>query len=191
MIFTDELKSQLLEMGVLEFLIPLTNSPSGEVQGNAAAAIGNLSSKDNRIANDDYSHFNDVWEKPEGGMHDYLHRFLISPDGTFQHIAVWTIVQLLESGGAHLSCNSSNLYSVQSRPSVNQQHTQLSESHSFRPRSFSFTSVHTRLLSRHTSLSPFSNSVPRRRGNPRSARNCCPCSSDSGVCRRRRRIRVF
>lgn len=99
---SDELKSQLLEMGVLEFLIPLTNSPSGEVQGNAAAAIGNLSSKDNRIANDDYSHFNDVWEKPEGGMHDYLYRFLMSSDGTFQHIAVWTIVQLLESGGVQI-----------------------------------------------------------------------------------------
>jgi len=107
----DELKSQLLEMGVLEFLIPLTNSPSGEVQGNAAAAIGNLSSKDNRIANDDYSHFNDVWEKPDGGMHDYLHRFLINPDGTFQHIAVWTIVQLLESGGK-CSSNRPQLYDM-------------------------------------------------------------------------------
>jgi vacuolar protein 8 len=32
-------------------------------------------------------------------MHKYLHRFLTSPDATFQHIAVWTIVQLLESGG--------------------------------------------------------------------------------------------
>ena len=41
----DELKGQLLEMGILEVLIPLTNSPSSEVQGNSAAAIGNLSSK--------------------------------------------------------------------------------------------------------------------------------------------------
>lgn len=32
-------------------------------------------------------------------MHSYLHSFLTSPDATFQHIAVWTIVQLLESGG--------------------------------------------------------------------------------------------
>lgn len=54
---------------------------------------------DGRSANDDYSGFNDVWEKPDGGMHHYLHRFLSSPDATFQHIAVWTIVQLLESGG--------------------------------------------------------------------------------------------
>ena len=115
----DELKGQLLEMGICEVLIPLTNSPSSEVQGNSAAALGNLSSKgmlvgkaflmiaffiiyiviDGRAPTDDYSAFNDVWDKPDGGMHKYLHRFLTSPDATFQHIAVWTIVQLLESGG--------------------------------------------------------------------------------------------
>lgn len=54
---------------------------------------------DGRTANDDYSAFNDVWDKPDGGMHRYLYRFLSSPDATFQHIAVWTIVQLLDSGG--------------------------------------------------------------------------------------------
>jgi hypothetical protein len=54
---------------------------------------------DGRTATDDYSAFNDVWDKPDGGMHKYLFRFLTSPDATFQHIAVWTIVQLLESGG--------------------------------------------------------------------------------------------
>jgi vacuolar protein 8 len=43
----DELKGQLLEMGICEVLIPLTNSPSSEVQGNSAAALGNLSSKGN------------------------------------------------------------------------------------------------------------------------------------------------
>jgi vacuolar protein 8 len=113
---TDELKGLLLEMGICEVLIPLTNSPSSEVQGNSAAALGNLSSKgmlflfeyrdplklesiDGRSPIDDYSAFNDVWDKPEGGMHKYLYRFLTSPDTTFQHIAVWTIVQLLESGG--------------------------------------------------------------------------------------------
>jgi vacuolar protein 8 len=103
-------------MGICEVLIPLTNSQSSEVQGNSAAALGNLSSKgafrlsvvcvrylhvvtDGRTATDDYSAFNDVWDKPDGGMHKYLYRFLTSPDQTFQHIAVWTIVQLLESGG--------------------------------------------------------------------------------------------
>lgn len=54
---------------------------------------------DGRSPTDDYSAFNDVWDKPEGGMHKYLYRFLTSPDTTFQHIAVWTIVQLLESAG--------------------------------------------------------------------------------------------
>ncbi|KAI0793296.1 vacuolar protein 8 [Abortiporus biennis] len=102
---SDELKGQLLEMGICEVLIPLTNSPSSEVQGNSAAALGNLSSKDGRTTNDDYSAFNDVWDKPEGGMHKYLHRFLTSPDATFQHIAVWTIVQLLESGDPQLISN--------------------------------------------------------------------------------------
>jgi vacuolar protein 8 len=63
------------------------------------ALTTSLSITDGRAASDDYSAFNDVWEKPEGGMHQYLHRFLSSPDATFQHIAVWTIMQLLESGG--------------------------------------------------------------------------------------------
>lgn len=98
-------------MGICEVLIPLTTSPSSEVQGNSAAALGNLSSKDGRSATDDYSAFNDVWEKPDGGLHKYLYRFLTSPDATFQHIAVWTIVQLLESGGrsaSHLGIAYSN-----------------------------------------------------------------------------------
>jgi vacuolar protein 8 len=43
--FSEDLKPQLLEMGICEVLIPLTNSPSVEVQGNSAAALGNLSSK--------------------------------------------------------------------------------------------------------------------------------------------------
>jgi len=100
---SDDLKSQLLEMGICEVLIPLTNSPSVEVQGNSAAALGNLSSKDGRTTMDDYAAFNDVWEKPDGGLHTYLFRFLSSTDLTFQHIAVWTIVQLLESGDPQLS----------------------------------------------------------------------------------------
>ncbi|KIJ21557.1 hypothetical protein PAXINDRAFT_165025 [Paxillus involutus ATCC 200175] len=105
---SDELKGQLLEMGICEVLIPLTNSLSSEVQGNSAAALGNLSSKDGRTATDDYSAFNDVWDKPEGGMHKYLYNFLTSPDATFQHIAVWTIVQLLESGDPQLISNIRN-----------------------------------------------------------------------------------
>ncbi|GAA5962060.1 hypothetical protein JCM21900_006978 [Sporobolomyces salmonicolor] len=90
---SEDIKTELLDMGICEVLIPLTNSPSVEVQGNSAAAIGNLSSK-----TDDYSAFSAVWNEPEGGLHGYLVRFLESTDTTFQHIAIWTMVQLLESG---------------------------------------------------------------------------------------------
>ncbi|KAK1229037.1 Vacuolar protein 8 [Marasmius sp. AFHP31] len=102
----SEMTACLLEMGICEVLIPLTNSPSSEVQGNSAAAHGNLSSKDGHSATVDYSAFNDVWKKPDDGMHRYLYRFLSSPDATFQHTAVWTIVQLLESGGLLISSSS-------------------------------------------------------------------------------------
>lgn len=54
------------------------------------------------IIADDYGAFNKVWTEPAGGLHGYLVRFLESQDNTFQHIAVWTIVQLLESGDATL-----------------------------------------------------------------------------------------
>ncbi|KIJ45103.1 hypothetical protein M422DRAFT_75167 [Sphaerobolus stellatus SS14] len=102
---SEELKPKLLEMGICEALIPLTNSPSVEVQGNSAAALGNLSSKDSRTSAEDYAAFNDVWDKPDGGLHAYLYRFLTNPDPTFQHIAVWTIVQLLDSGDPTLTRN--------------------------------------------------------------------------------------
>lgn len=42
---SDDLKSHLLGLGVSDVLIPLTDSESIEVQGNSAAALGNLSSK--------------------------------------------------------------------------------------------------------------------------------------------------
>ncbi|KAF9936949.1 Vacuolar protein 8 [Mortierella antarctica] len=94
---SDELKPRLLQLGALDVLIPLTDSPSVEVQGNSAAAIGNLSSKIY-----DYQPFITVWEEPAGGLHGYLSRFLESADTTFQHIAIWTIVQFLEGSEADL-----------------------------------------------------------------------------------------
>jgi vacuolar protein 8 len=42
---SEELKPHLLNLGVFDVLIPLTESDSIEVQGNSAAALGNLSSK--------------------------------------------------------------------------------------------------------------------------------------------------
>ncbi|RQM05236.1 hypothetical protein DH86_00001769, partial [Scytalidium sp. 3C] len=89
---SDELKSHLLNLGVFDVLIPLTDSQSIEVQGNSAAALGNLSSKVG-----DYSIFIQDWTEPNGGIHGYLSRFLASGDATFQHIAIWTLLQLLES----------------------------------------------------------------------------------------------
>ncbi|TKA78684.1 Vacuolar protein 8 [Friedmanniomyces simplex] len=94
---SDELKPELLNLGVFEVLIPLTESESIEVQGNSAAALGNLSSKVG-----DYTLFLSSWNQPAGGIHGYLARFLNSGDPTFQHIAIWTLLQLLESGDAKL-----------------------------------------------------------------------------------------
>lgn len=46
---SDQLKTDLLKLGVFDVLIPLTASASVEVQGNSAAALGNLSSKGEKI----------------------------------------------------------------------------------------------------------------------------------------------
>lgn len=94
---SDDLKERLLGLGVFDVLIPLTESESIEVQGNSAAALGNLSSKVG-----DYSLFLTSWTQPSGGIHGYLSRFLNSGDPTFQHIAIWTLLQLLESNDARL-----------------------------------------------------------------------------------------
>ena len=45
----------------------------------------------------DYGIFVQNWLEPNGGIHGYLNRFLASGDATFQHIAIWTLLQLLES----------------------------------------------------------------------------------------------
>jgi vacuolar protein 8 len=111
---SDELKGSLLKLGVFDVLIPLTDSESLEVQGNSAAALGNLSSKGKFLlfkhffivvvffpwltySVGDYSIFVQNWLEPNGGIHGYLSRFLQSGDPTFQHIAIWTLLQLLES----------------------------------------------------------------------------------------------
>ncbi|KAI7711274.1 Vacuolar protein, partial [Hortaea werneckii] len=94
---SDDLKPHLLDLGVFDVLIPLTESESIEVQGNSAAALGNLSSKVG-----DYTLFQTSWSHPAGGIHGYLARFLNSGDPTFQHIAIWTLLQLLESNDRNL-----------------------------------------------------------------------------------------
>ena len=111
---SDDLKPHLLKLGVFDVLIPLTESDSIEVQGNSAAALGNLSSKGQSsgtvpselgadfVIVGDYSLFLSSWNQPSGGIHGYLQRFLASGDPTFQHIAIWTLLQLLESGDPKL-----------------------------------------------------------------------------------------
>jgi len=50
----------------------------------------------------DYTIFLTKWADPAGGIHGYLHRFLESGDPTFQHIAIWTLLQLLQSEDSRL-----------------------------------------------------------------------------------------
>ncbi|KAK9240731.1 armadillo-type protein [Lipomyces kononenkoae] len=90
---SDELKQYLLSLKIIDVLIPLTNSPNTEVQGNSGAALGNLSSK---IEN--YAPFVNAWSSPAGGISGYLIRFLTSNDLIFEHIAVWTLLQFVEGG---------------------------------------------------------------------------------------------
>ncbi|KAI8388678.1 putative VAC8-vacuolar membrane protein required for the cytoplasm-to-vacuole targeting [Radiomyces spectabilis] len=95
---SDELKQRLVGMDVLEVLIPLTSSQNMEVQGNSAAAIGNLSSK---VKN--YGPFIKIWDSPAGGLHGFLTQFLDeAQDIAFQHIGIWTIEQFLEGNDQRL-----------------------------------------------------------------------------------------
>ncbi|GAA5816134.1 Vacuolar protein 8 [Mucor flavus] len=95
---SDELKQRLLSMGVLEVLVELTFSSNLEVEGNSAAAIGNLSSKVK-----DYTPFVKAWNTPSGGLEKFLIQFLSEQqDIAFQHIGVWTIEQFLDGGDERL-----------------------------------------------------------------------------------------
>ena len=53
--------------------------------------------KANSFVVGDYSIFVKNWTEPNGGIRGYINRFLDSGDPTFQHIAIWTLLQLLES----------------------------------------------------------------------------------------------
>ncbi|KAI9025928.1 vacuolar protein 8 [Phycomyces nitens] len=98
---SEELKQRLVHMDILKVLIPLTSSSNMEVQGNSAAAIGNLSAKVQ-----DYTPFVNAWESPSGGLHQFLRVFLDeTQEITFQHIGVWTIEQFMAGGDKRLmSC---------------------------------------------------------------------------------------
>ncbi|PVU94912.1 hypothetical protein BB559_002878 [Furculomyces boomerangus] len=94
----DDLKEIILKANFLDVLIPLTNSPSIDVVGNSAAAIGNLSA---HIS--DYTPFVNSWEAPNGGLQSYLTYFLSKDsEPTFLQIGVWTVLQLVDSGNPDL-----------------------------------------------------------------------------------------
>jgi vacuolar protein 8 len=63
--------------------------------------IPKLATTDTHLVGD-YTLFLSSWDKPNGGIHGYLSRFLTSGDATFQHIAIWTLLQLLESNDSKL-----------------------------------------------------------------------------------------
>lgn len=93
----DAPKNALFEKGILDVLIILTHSDNVEIQGNSAAAIGNLS---NKASN--YNSFVEDWLAPAGGIRGFLILFLSSDETMFQHIAAWMILQLLESDDKRL-----------------------------------------------------------------------------------------
>ena len=94
------MKPHLLQTTVVESLLLLTLPHiSGEVQGNAAAALGNLATKAPTS-----KPFIEKW----ADVCDYLERFIDTgrnrlgtedeeTTSTFQHIAVWTILQFCEN----------------------------------------------------------------------------------------------
>lgn len=95
---SDELKPTLFKLGIVDVLIPLTrldtlSAHTLEIQGNSAAALGNLSSK---IPS--YDPFVNSWKQPSGGIQGFLVQFLTSTEPTFAHISAWMILQLVESG---------------------------------------------------------------------------------------------
>lgn len=95
----DDLKPKLYESRIIDVLIPLTFSENGEVCGNSAAALANLCS---RVTNEHKDYILENWRLPSDGVHGFLLRFLRSGSATFEHIALWTILQLLESNNAEI-----------------------------------------------------------------------------------------
>lgn len=80
---SDDLKPHLLNLGVFDVLIPLTESESVEVQGNSAAALGNLSSKG---ADPNYLPLNDILTWPQLVTTQYSYR--TGPSQTAAYTAI-------------------------------------------------------------------------------------------------------
>ena len=87
----DEFATGLRESGLFPLLIDLTKSSLVEVQGNAAAALGNISSRE-----ENHYLFKEYWNREGQGIQDFIESFLDSKDDTFKQIAAWTLMQLAE-----------------------------------------------------------------------------------------------
>lgn len=93
----DDLKLPLLKFKLLNVFIPLLYSSSVEIRGNSAAAIGNLVLGMSSASDEFSAIVSSNWSEPMGGLAAYFETFLTSNEATFEHIAVWTILQMLES----------------------------------------------------------------------------------------------
>lgn len=96
----DDLKPKLYESRIIDVLIPLTFSENGEVCGNSAAALANLCL---RVSGEHKDYILGNWAQPNEGIYGFLLRFLQSGSATFEHIALWTILQLLESNNTDIN----------------------------------------------------------------------------------------
>ena len=65
-----------------------------------AAALANLCS---RVSNEHKQYILNNWAQPNEGIYGFLIRFLESGSPTFEHIALWTILQLLESNNTEIN----------------------------------------------------------------------------------------
>ncbi|KAJ2161392.1 Vacuolar protein 8 [Coemansia sp. RSA 552] len=98
----ESLWPYVVEGGFLELLIPLTHSPSVELQYNACLTISSLASK----AAEASDRLVQVWDRPDGGLQSYLASFLAVDEGmdpVLRSIALWTVLLLLESDSPSLA----------------------------------------------------------------------------------------
>lgn len=94
----EEVKPLWCELDFIEDLLPLAISKDNKIlRGNSSAAIGNLSGKLH-----DFTPFIAHWSEPAGGIRALLLDYLSSDEPTSEHIALWTVVQLLESENTKL-----------------------------------------------------------------------------------------
>lgn len=83
---SESMRELLARTSVVKDLLTLmSTSDSVEVQGNSAAALGNLASSPTIC-----QQFVPMWSE----ACTYLTRFLTSPNSTFVHIAIWSLYQL-------------------------------------------------------------------------------------------------